>query len=188
MNQLEYFTASTHGGRSDIMRYMQQLRDLDCKIEQHLTLLRAITAERMAHQAARVREESSRLCNGRGSSAGGGRGQRGKGGRGRGRGNAATTATAAGGSRARHVHDVDASSQDDGGADDCAAEAAAQTLTAELLRQFAWHEMCVQRHCHEREALAAELAERCSEVRLSMASRLANFASVADVPMPELSG
>ncbi|KPI89135.1 hypothetical protein ABL78_1779 [Leptomonas seymouri] len=183
MNQLEYFLASTEGSRADVMRYMQRLRDLDEWIEYHLSLLRAITANRVVYLAGVAREESSRHRGGRGAS-----------GRGRGRGRSSgtghggpfTTATPP------HVYDVDSGeSAEKVGADSCAAlspDAAAAAHMAELQRQFEWHETCVRQHCQEREILAAELAERCAEVRLSMASRLANFASVADVPVTELAG
>ncbi|CBZ28450.1 conserved hypothetical protein [Leishmania mexicana MHOM/GT/2001/U1103] len=174
MNELEYFVASTHGSRCDIMRYMQQLRNLDEWIEYHLSRLRAIAAERVVHQTAQAHKKQS----------GNYGGTRSRGGRGRGR----RQASGAAGStlHAHHVHGVDASPQDDGNNSD--VDTVAGAYAAELQRQFTWHETCVQRRCHEREALAAELAERCSEVRLSMASRLANFASVADVPVTELSG
>lgn len=180
MNQLEYFLASTHGSRCDIMRYMQQLRDLDEWIEHHLTLLRTIAAERMTHLAVQARErqlKDHRSSRGNGSAAG-------RGARARGHNTAPPTSSAG-----RHrVYDVDAGSQgEDALSSASAGETAAEYMSA-LEREFAWHEACVRRHCHERDALAAELAERCAEVRVSMTSHLANFASVADVPMTELSG
>ncbi|CAG9577188.1 conserved hypothetical protein [Leishmania major strain Friedlin] len=177
MNELEYFVLSTHGKRCDIMRYMQQLRDLDEWIEYHLSHLRSIAAERVAYQKAQARQKQSVNCGG----------TRGRGCRGRGRGQA-SAAAAESTLHAHHVHDVDASPQEEGGGNNGDADTVAGAYAAELHRQFAWHETCVQRRCHEREALAAELAERCSEVQLSMASRLANFAAVADVPVTELSG
>lgn len=171
MNQLEYFLASTDGSRADVMRYMQQLRDLDEWIEHHLSLLRSITAGRVVYLASLARKESDARRGGRGR------------GRGRGRGAAATAA-----SWSRRVIDVDAAEDEDGErAAAAASDAATATYMMELQRQFEWHEACVRQHCLEREVLAAELAERCAEVRLSMASRLANFASVADVPVTELS-
>ncbi|CAJ1990231.1 hypothetical protein conserved [Leishmania donovani] len=176
MNELEYFVVSTHGNRCDIMRYMQQLRDLDEWIEYHLSHLRAIAAERVAYQKAQARKKQSGNCGG----------TRGRGGRDRGRGRASAAAEST--LHAHHMHDVDASPQGEVGGNNGNADTVAGAYAAGLQRQFAWHETCVQRRCHEREAVAAELAERCSEVRLSMASRLANFAAVADVPVTELSG
>ncbi|KAG5500412.1 hypothetical protein JKF63_03505 [Porcisia hertigi] len=188
MNQLEYFLASTHEGRCDIMRYMQQLRDLDEWIEYHLAHLRAITAERVAYLTAQARKKQIG-CGVRRDSTGAPGGARkrrvcdlsrtlGQ----------PSAAGAAGTSRTRSVHDVVASSQEEYGAGSENADTVAEVHIAELQRQFMWHETCVKRHCLERETLAAELAERCSEVRLSMASRLVNFASVADVPVAELPG
>ncbi|GET90005.1 hypothetical protein, conserved [Leishmania tarentolae] len=184
MNELEYFVVSTHGSRCDIMRYMQQLRDLDERIEHHLVCLRAIAAERVAYRTARGRKTKMGHRGGRNSAVvndarDGQRGRRG----GRVQASAATASTL----HARYIHDVDESPPGANGTEND-EDTAAEAYGAELQRQFAWHETCVQRHCDEREALAAELEERCSEVRLSMASRLANFASVADVPVTELAG
>ncbi|KAG5498239.1 hypothetical protein JIQ42_03043 [Leishmania sp. Namibia] len=185
MNELEHFVASTHGSRCDIMRYMQQLRDLDERIEYHLALLRSIAAERVAYQAAQARGTHSDRRGGRGW-AGVSRGARGRGSRTRGVGR--TSASSAATLHAHHEDDVDASPKAEDGVDGDDEDAVAAAYVAELQRQFAWHETCVQRQCHERDAAAAELVERCCEVRLSMASRLANFASVADVSVTELSG
>jgi hypothetical protein len=178
MNQLEYFLASTDGSRADVMRYMQQLRDLDEWIEYHLAALRAITAGRVVYLAAAAQNENS---SGRG--------------RGRGRGRGTTRGVAAPAAVAispHHVYDVDAAGDEgegNGGTGSSSSPLPADMATymAEVQREFEWHETCVRQHCQEREVLAAELAERCAEVRLSMASRLANFASVADVPATELS-
>ncbi|CAM39620.1 conserved hypothetical protein [Leishmania braziliensis MHOM/BR/75/M2904] len=188
MNELEYFVASTHGSRCDIMRYIQQLRDLDAWIEYHLTHLRAIATERAAYRTAQARGKRSGHYGGRGS-APVTRGARGRGGRGRSRyrGVEQDSAAAAATLHEHYVHDVDASPQGDDDTNSSDTNTVAVACTVELQRQFAWHETCVQRHCLEREVLAAELAERCSEVRLSMASRLDNFASVAGVPVTELS-
>lgn len=193
MNQLEYFLASTDGSRADVMRYMQQLRDLDEWVEYHLAALRAITATRVLYLTNAAKAESSRHRGRGGRGAGSGRGR----GRGRGGGAAAANASvlhaaSSVGASSRHVYDVDAAEMGRSGMDDDeAAEASpameAAAYMAELQREFTWHETCVRQHCQEREMLAAELAERCVEVRLSMASRLANFASVADVPVTELS-
>lgn len=190
MNQLEYFLASTDGSRADVTRYMQQLRDLDEWVEYHLAALRTIAANRVLYLAAVAKDESGRHRGGRGggsrghgNSSLGGRGR----GRGRGRGAARGASSHVAAVLSRHVYDVDAAADadGDGAADPSAADAAA--CMAGLQRAFEWHETCVRQHCQEREMLSAELAERCAEVRLSMASRLANFASVADVPVTELS-
>ncbi|KAL7699446.1 hypothetical protein N2W54_007837 [Lotmaria passim] len=181
MNQLEYFLASTDGSRADVMRYMQQLRDLDEWIEYHLTLLRAIAARRVVHLAATTKEENSRRRGTDGRSRG----------KGRGRGVGRDSPDNAASSRlAYDVNEADSNGDDAGrGSGNSAASspAAASAYMAQLQRQFEWHEKCVRQHCEERELLAAELAVRCTEVRLSMASRLANFASVADGPVTELS-
>ncbi|KAG5474653.1 hypothetical protein LSCM4_03826 [Leishmania orientalis] len=183
MNELEHFVASTHGSRCDIMRYMQQLRDLDERIEYHLAHLRFIAAERVAYQAAQARGTHSDRRGGR-VWAGVSRGARGRESRTRGVGRTSVSNAA---TLHAHHEDVDASPKAEDGVDGD-EDAIAAAYVAELQRQFAWHETCVQRQCHERDAIAAELVERCCEVRLSMASRLANFASVADASVTELSG
>lgn len=170
MNQLEYFLASTEGSRADVMRYMQRLRDLDEWIEHHLTQLRALTASRVMYLSSDAHR--------------GGR-ERGRG-RGRGRGAGRAAGFSASSRRLENVNGDRSDGASWSGAGD-ETVAAAEVYAVELQRAFEWHEACVRQHCQEREVLAAELAERCAEVRLSMASRLANFASVADVPVTELS-
>lgn len=54
-----------------------------------------------------------------------------------------------------------------------------------LEEQFAWHETCALRYTKERENLAAELEERCKEVKAALALRLQQFSLVADTPVPE---
>ncbi|KAG5474321.1 hypothetical protein LSCM1_03101 [Leishmania martiniquensis] len=185
MNEMEHFVASTHASRCDIMRYMQQLRDLDERIECHLAHLRSIAAVRVAYQTAQARmTHSDRRVRGGPTGVRRGARQRGSGSRGIGGSSASAAATV----RVHEEGDADANFQADNDLDQDDAETVAAAYAAELKRQFAWHEMCVRRQCHERDALAAELMERCSEVRLSLASRLANFASVADAPVTELSG
>lgn len=51
MNQLEFFVASTECSRSEVRRYLRQLRELDELIEYHLDCLRYITEQRVQQLA-----------------------------------------------------------------------------------------------------------------------------------------
>ncbi|CAD2218979.1 hypothetical protein AGDE_02081 [Angomonas deanei] len=42
MNQLEYFVGSSEAGRADVIRYLRLLRDLDFRIDYHLSCIRAL--------------------------------------------------------------------------------------------------------------------------------------------------
>lgn len=201
MNQFEFLIASTESARSDVLRYLRLLRDLDERIEQHLFWLRIISDHR---QRTLSSSSSSPSLKAKASGAGEtsssalrsprGRGGRGAGrGRGRGRGRGSSHApsdsdgeddgedTLVGRKRARSSAEspsppAASSSTGKGEADSADAPASLEALRA----QFEYHKALALRHTEERETIAAELAVRARELLASADARIAQFESATD--------
>lgn len=161
MNQLQFLVASTECARSDVRRYLRQLRTLDDALAFHVDCLRYITEQRMQYLSIRpltLEEEAIQRAPRR---------------VGRPPLNAIETiADAMSRSSASTVRRglLPASSSP------------LTDLSQEALREaFDYHRTRVLRHAQEREAVAAELMERGKELRDASAARIAQFGLRDDV-------